>query len=141
MGRVDFYQSNFKKRNFFTSWLENKPKDQKAKDVVTSAAESIPTTVPGCIIAIRESFVEFDFVTYLKNTDGKWEIIWNTMSLFFVRGMFFGSRYHPMEATGRRSLLKAEGVYYGPTIDGYLDRPYLATARATITMDDDTVRR
>jgi hypothetical protein len=91
-------KSKLLKRQFFVDWIASSQVDAPEK-VCQAARERtvnlIISTGSLWLEKLLESFLNFNFMSFLDRHDGNWSSIWNSMVLFFQRGLFFAQAYPP----------------------------------------------
>ncbi len=89
--------NNLKKRSFLMKWMKQEPLDYK-EDARKSVLETTLQLAVTWIMKMEESCELFDFVTFIDLHKGNWLSVWNSLLLFFERGLFFDKVYPPVNA-------------------------------------------
>jgi hypothetical protein len=90
------FPNNLAKRCFIKDWKPQGADILRAKSKKDAMTHYL-NCLHDCVQEMMESCVSFNFVAFLLHHKGNWESMWNTMDIFFSRGLFFDSPYPPFK--------------------------------------------
>lgn len=91
-------KSKIRKRHFFVDWMKSNKADAPEKGCQAARERTVNhiiSTGSLWLEKLLESLLNFNFMEFLDRHDGNWSSIWNSMVLFFQRGLFFAQAYPP----------------------------------------------
>jgi hypothetical protein len=86
------------KRQFFIDWMQSSKATHPVNCCLLAREKTVDLIIStGCswLQTILDSFLAFDFIVFLDLHNGNWQAIWNSMVLFYQRGLYFDKAYPP----------------------------------------------